>query len=70
MNDLTAKINCPNCGRQIRLKIKEMVPGRSKRLSCGCVVQFTGDDGRQAQKALDDFQKSLKQLNRKLKIRL
>lgn len=39
-----------------------MISGRTKRLSCGCVIQFTGDDGRKAQSALDDFVRQLKRL--------
>lgn len=67
MNDLTAEITCPNCGRQVKLKINEMVPGRSKTLSCGCTVQFTGDDGRKAQQALDDLERQLKKLSKTLR---
>lgn len=62
MTDLIADINCPNCNRKVKIKVKEMVPGRTKRLSCGCVIQFAGDDGRKAQRALDDFERQLKRL--------
>lgn len=65
MQDLTAEIECPNCKRKVKLKVKEMIPGHSKRLSCGCTIQFTGDDGRQIQRALDDFQKQLQKLQRR-----
>lgn len=70
MQDLTADISCPTCNRKVKVKVKEMVPGRSKRLSCGCTIQFSGDDGRQVQKALDDFERQLKRLNQHFKIKL
>ena len=70
MQDLTADINCPNCNRKVKIKVKDMVPGRSKQLSCGCTIQFSGDDGRQVQKALDDFERQLKKLNQKITIKL
>lgn len=58
MKDLTADINYPSCKR----KVRQMVPGRSKRLSCGCTLQFSGDDGRKVQHALDDLERQLQQL--------
>ena len=61
--DLEADINCPGCKRKIKIKVKEMVPGRKKTCSfCRSEIQFSGDDGRKAQKAVDDFEKSLKNL--------
>ena len=66
MPDLEAKVTCPNCGHQIKIKVKEMVPGRTKSCPyCHATINFTGDDGRKAQKALDDLEKSLKKLSRK-----
>lgn len=69
MQDLTAEINCPNCNRRVKIKVKEMVPGRTKRLSCGCTIQFTGNDGRQVQRALGDLENQLKRLQRKITIK-
>jgi hypothetical protein len=65
MKDLTADITCPNCHHKVKIKVKDMVPGQSKRLSCGCIIQFTGDDGRKMQRAVDDLERKLKKLNRK-----
>ena len=71
MKYLEAKINCPSCHRQVYIKVKEMIPGRYKKCPhCGTMLNFTGDDGRRAQKALDDLERSIKKLNRKLKIKL
>jgi DNA-directed RNA polymerase subunit RPC12/RpoP len=59
--DLEASIECPNCMRKTKIKVKEMVPGRKKTCSgCGAEFSFTGDDGRKAQKALDDLKKLVK----------
>lgn len=69
MQDLTAEINCPSCNRKVRIKVRDMVPGRSKRLSCGCTIQFSGDDGRQVQRALDDLSRQLRRLSKKITIK-
>ena len=69
MQDLLVDMNCPNCGRKTKVKVKEMIPGRSKRLNCGCIVEFTGDDGRKVQHSLDELGRELKTLNRALKIK-
>ena len=61
--DLSTDIECPNCKKKIQIKIKEMVPGRKKSCpKCRTEIKFTGDDGRKAQKALDDLEKSMKNL--------
>lgn len=70
MQDLTAEINCPNCNRKVKIKVKEMIPGHSKRLSCGCTIQFAGDDGRQVQRDLKDFENQLKRLQREITFKL
>lgn len=67
MRDLSTETKCSNCRRKIKIKIKEMIPGRSKRCSCGHEIQFSGDDGRKVQRQLDKFERELKKLNRKLK---
>ena len=65
MKDLETEISCPSCQRKITIKVKEMVPGQTKNCpSCGLVIRFSGDDGRKAQRALDDLQKTLKSLGR------
>jgi hypothetical protein len=67
MRNLTASLTCPNCGRTVTVKIKEVIPGRSKRLQCGCTITFAGDDGRKVQRELDNLERELKKLNRKLR---
>lgn len=70
MKDLATNINCPNCGRKVNVKVNEMIPGRMKRLSCGCTIQFSGDDGREIQRALNKIEKQIKQLNKKITIKI
>lgn len=61
--DLDTDFECPNCSRKIKIKIGEMVPERKKRCpSCRAEITFSGDDGRKTQKAMDDLEKSLKNL--------
>lgn len=60
---LETEIECPNCKRQIKVKLEEMVPGKSKSCNwCKTEIKFTGDNGNEIQKSFDDFQKSLKKL--------
>lgn len=61
--DLDSDIECPGCKKKIKVKIKEMVPGRKKVCpSCRSEIRFSGDDGRKTQKALDDLDKTMKNL--------
>jgi hypothetical protein len=61
--ELEAPVACPACKRGMKIKVKDMVPGRKKKCSaCGAETTFSGDDGRKTQKALDDLQKKMKTL--------
>lgn len=61
--DLDIDIECPSCKKKISVKVKEMVPGRKKKCpSCRSEIKFSGDDGRKAQKALDDLEKTMKNM--------
>ena len=71
MTDPHGDIQCPGCGHRIRIKVREMVPGQSKRCPyCTTTFQFSGDAGRQVQRAVDDLERKLERLSRKLTIRL
>lgn len=72
MEDLKIKVSCPNCRRQIAFKIRDIVPGREKQCPyCNLIFKFQGDDGRKAQKALDNFEKTVKKLSKhKIKLKL
>ena len=67
MKKLELDIDCPSCNRKFKQRVADMRPGRSRSCPhCACQINFTGDDGRKAQKALDDLEKSLKKLGRTL----
>ena len=65
MKKLEADITCPNCNRKFKQRVEDMRPGRSRTCpSCGSTINFTDDDGRKAQKALDDFEKDIKKIGK------
>lgn len=66
--DLEFDLTCPKCKRKSKQKVKQMIPGSSRSCPyCGTLFQFTGDDGRKAQKALDDLEKTIKNMSKKLR---
>jgi hydrogenase maturation factor HypF (carbamoyltransferase family) len=63
MDKLEIEIACPECNREFKQRVEDMRPGKSRKCpGCGVEIKFTGDDGRKAQKALDDLNKSLGKL--------
>jgi DNA-directed RNA polymerase subunit RPC12/RpoP len=62
-------LQCPNCHRKFKQKVEDMHPGKSRRCPyCGTVIEFTGDDGRKIQKAVDGLERSLKRASRTIKL--
>jgi len=70
MKDLNIDVRCPNCGRTMRVRMRDMVPGRSRRCICGCQIRFEGNDGRKVQRALEDVEREIKKLSRTIRIKL
>lgn len=71
MAKLQFELECPNCHRKFKQKIEDMRPGRSRNCPyCGTVIEFTGDDGRKMQKAVDSLERSLKRASRIIRIKL
>lgn len=63
--ELKADVKCPACGYKLIIKVADMVPGRRQNCpKCRATISFTGDDGRKAQGALDDLEKTIKKLSR------
>lgn len=59
---LEADIDCPNCNHKMKIAVGSMRTGQSKRCpKCGANIKFSGD-GHKAQKAVDDLEKSLKNM--------
>lgn len=60
---LEVDIECPNCKKKLKTRLDNMRPGQKKRCTqCRSEISFTGDDGRKAQRAIDDFEKSIKKM--------
>ena len=63
--ELKTDVTCPKCGHKFSIKVADMVPGRKTRCPrCPTEITFSGDDGRKAQQALDDLERSLKKWSR------
>jgi uncharacterized paraquat-inducible protein A len=61
--DLETSIDCPACKSEVKVKIKEMVPGKKKACPrCGAEITFAGDDGRKTQKAIDNLRSQFKKV--------
>ncbi len=60
-------VECPNCRRKFKQLVAEMRPGTSRHCPyCGVEIGFTGDDGRKAQRAVDNLTRTLKKLSGKI----
>ncbi len=75
MKELAMKLEfdiaCSHCGKSFKQRVDAMRPGHSTRCpSCGITIQFSGDDGRKVQKAVDDVEKTLSKLSKDLKLKL
>jgi uncharacterized C2H2 Zn-finger protein len=71
MTKLQVDLECPNCHREFKQKVDDMRPGESRRCPhCGTMIKFTGDDGRQVQRAIDDLERTLKNMSKTIKIKL
>ncbi len=54
-------ISCPRCKKGIKVKIREMVPGRKINCNfCRAEIEFSGDDGRKVQNSLNSLERTLK----------
>lgn len=64
MRDIETKLTCPKCNRPIPIKVRDMVPGSSKSCphGCGALLEFSGDDGRKTQAALNDLERAFRRL--------
>jgi transcription initiation factor IIE alpha subunit len=63
---LEFNLECPNCKAKMVQTVEGMRPGAGRTCpKCGAVIRFTGDDGRKAQKALDDLTSTIKRISSK-----
>lgn len=63
MQKLEFDVTCPGCNRSFVQRVEDIRPGKSRNCPhCGATFNFTGDDGSRVQRALDDFERSIKRL--------
>ncbi len=63
MEKLEFPITCEECNREFSQRVEDIYPGNTLTCpNCGCQISCSGDDGREAQKVIDDLEKSLKKM--------
>lgn len=66
MATLEVEIECPKCEAVFKQLVAEMRPDAVRQCPhCGSDIQFTGDDGANVQRSLDELEKTFKNLFRK-----
>ena len=73
MDKFKTSITCPKCKVPFTVAVETMIPGtfiNCPNQQCGHKMEFTGDDGRNIQKSLDDFNGLLKNFGKDINIRL
>lgn len=61
--DLDFDLECPNCKKKIKIKVKEMSPGKKRNCpNCKSEILFSGSDGSKIQKEIDNLEKTMKNL--------
>jgi len=64
-------LQCPNCHGKFKQKVEDMRPGQSRSCPyCATIIEFTGDDGREAQRAIDNLTRAMKRASKTIKIKL
>jgi hydrogenase maturation factor HypF (carbamoyltransferase family) len=68
---LSGEFPCPSCKKTFHQFVDELIPGNERKCpNCGVTIKFSGGDGRNAQKALDDLRKRLREMGtKKIKIK-
>lgn len=62
-SNLTIDIACPSCNHSFVYPVASMRPGTTTACpSCNVTIEFEGDDGREVQRALDDFVDTLERI--------
>lgn len=62
---LKADLTCPGCKSKFEFLVEMMVPGKSTKCAwCGATIAFTGNSGRELQRAVDNVHAAFKKLGR------
>jgi hypothetical protein len=65
----TLDLSCPECNRRFRKRLGDLSPGKEHRCTfCGTNIVFQGDGANKTQKALKGLERTIDDLNRKLKL--
>jgi hypothetical protein len=63
LEHFTAKLPCPACKVGFDFRLEDIQPGAKTTCpSCQANITFSGDDGRRAQEALSNFERTLEQV--------
>lgn len=64
----TLDLSCPKCNRRFSKRLSELSPGKKHRCtSCGTDIVFQGNGANETQKALKGLERTISDLNRKLR---
>lgn len=67
---LECDIACPSCDQNFRQRVAEIRPRHSRTCPhCGTTIQWSGDDGATAQRALDKLEREMKKLPKTIELR-
>lgn len=70
--DMPLDLECPNpkCRKKFKIKLSEAARNKPHKCSsCGTVTEFKKEDFRKVKKSLDGFERTIKNLNKSLKIK-
>ncbi len=68
---LEVNVTCPHCRGRFKEFLGKMRAGRVRSCpACGGRIRFTNDDGARAQRAVDDFERALKEFPKKLELNI
>ena len=56
------EFSCPECGRKLKAKLRDVKSRKSVRCSCGAVIKLEGKGFEEPLKALRKLEESLKKL--------
>ena len=58
--DVDAPIDCPGCGAKVNVKLSDWAANKTMKCPSGHEIKLEGKDAKEAKKALDDLERTLK----------
>lgn len=69
LGNLSLDLECPACQAKFKRHLREMRPGNKYRCQrCGTNIEFSGDGAHKVQKALNDLDRTFKNINLNFKL--